>query len=263
MLKRSRVGLAQPLRAATSEDPTEAQRLMALLEAAAKTPTYDSNPKLWDELLAILNLDLCYQLTIAEVLRQGRWRKTKNPRAYIASAAVRSAQRKKLPDYFEKEFRRVPSDLPDNDAGTRMDSGAGFDLENWGGGGVYERTASGAMRYVDDSDDYDFERQIPEWLQRGEEHDSVDWETVAAHAVLKPRMACQLARVLIMRLELRIGRPEAMARASNAEEASAIEATWKWIDRNGDDRIAPLLKPEAFAKPWEVLSRVGTKRIRP
>jgi hypothetical protein len=240
MSKRSRGGL-HPLPTATSEDQTEAKRLMVLLESAAKTTTYDLNPQLWNEVLTVLNLDICYQVTIAEVLRRGTWRKAANPRAYIASAAVRSARGKRLPDYSEKEFRRVPSDEPDSDVGTRIDSGAGFDLENWGGGGVYERTASGAIRYVDSDDDGD-DRHISGWLRRGEEHDSIDWETVAAYAVLKPRTACHLARVLITRFDRRLGRPEAMARAASAEDGSAIEAAWKWIDRNADDRIAPLFK---------------------
>lgn len=237
MEKRPRV---KPQSLTGNPDPAETQRLTALLEAAAKASTYDSNPKLWDELLSALNLDICYQLTIADVLRQGRWRQAKNPRAYIASAAVRSARRKKLPDYSEKEFRRVASGDVNGDVGNRIDSAAGFDIEEWGGGGVYERTAYGAIRYVD-SDDYDL-NQIPVWLQRGNEYDAIDWETVAAYAALKPRMACQLARVLIMR-QLGIGRPEAVSRAESAkEDAKAIEAAWKWIDRNFDERIAPLFK---------------------
>jgi len=225
-------------------DQMDARRLTVLLESAAKTTAYDSNPKLWDEVLTGLNLDLRYQLTVAEVLRRGTWRKAKNVRAYIASASVRSARGKKLPDYSEKEFRRVASGNPNDDVGTHTDSGAGFDLENWGGGGVYERTASGAIRYVDSDDDGCY-REIPRWLQRGEEHDAVDWETVAAYAVLKPRMACLLARVLITRLDRRLGRPEAMARATSDKEAKAIEAAWKWIDRNADERITPLFKMHA------------------
>jgi hypothetical protein len=228
-------------------DQIDAQRLRVLLESAAKT-TYDANKKLWDEVLTVLTLDLCYQPTIAEVLRGKTWRNAANPRAYIASAAVRAARRKELPDYSEKEFRRVSSDEPNGDVGTRIDSGAGFDLEDWGGGGVYQRTASGAIRYVDSYDDVD-DRQIPGWLQRGEEHDAVDWETVAVYAVLKPRMACLLARVLIYRLDRRLGRAEAMARAENDDEAAAIEAAWKWIDRNRDDRIAPLFKMAGPPRP--------------
>jgi hypothetical protein len=238
----------QPMPTATPEDQTEEQRLMVLLESAAKAITYDLNPQLWDEVLRLLNLDVCYQITIAEVLRRGTWRRARNPRAYIASAAVRSARGKRLPDYSEKEFRRVPSDESNSDVGTRIDSGAGFDLENWGGGGVYERTASGAVRYVD-SDDDGYDRQIPGWLRRGEEHDAIDWETVAAYAVRKPKMACQLARVLIIRFDRGVSRPEAMARAASAEEASAIEAAWKWIDRYADDRIVPLFKMTAPPRP--------------
>jgi hypothetical protein len=231
-------------RAAISESQTEPPRLIALLESAAKT-TYDSSPGVWDEVLTALNLNLCYQPTIAGVLRKGTWRSAANPRAYVATAAVRSAQRERLPDYIEKEFRRVASSDP---SATLVDSATGFNLEDWGGGGVYERTATGGLRYVD-ADDDDYYRETPEWLQRGDEHDAVDWETVAAYAVLKPRMACHLARVLITRLDLRLGRPEAMSRAANADEASAIEATWKWIDRNVHDRIAPLFKMAAPPRP--------------
>lgn len=217
-----RTSLLQPVSTAISGDEPDTHQLIALLESAVHVSTYDSNPKLWDDVLTDLNLDLCYQLTVAEVLRQGRWRNAKNPRAYITSAAVRSARRKQLPDYSEKEFRRAPSDEPNSDTGTRIDSAAGFDLEEWGGGGVYKRTASGAMRYVEDAGDGDY-REIPRWLQRGNEYDTIDWETVAAYAAVKPRMACQLARTLIMRLELRIGRPAAMARGKSNDEAAAKE----------------------------------------
>lgn len=234
-------------RSATPEDQAEAQRLTALLEAAAKTASYDHNPQLWDEVLTALNLDICYQVTVAEVLRRETWRTAANPRAYVATAAVRSARGKQLPDYFEREFRRVDSDEPDSDVGTHRDSGADFDLEEWGGGGVYERTASGGLRYVDSHDgDY---RQIPAWLQRDDEYGAVDWETVAAYAVLKPRMACHLARVLIARFDLRLGRPETMARAKSDQDASAIEATWKWIDRNAKERIAPLFRTVTPPRP--------------
>jgi hypothetical protein len=97
------------------------------------------------------------------------------------------------------------------------------------------------MRWIDDGDD---EHQIPEWLQRGEEYDAVDWETVAAYAAQKPRMAPDLARTLILRFERHIGRPEAVARAWSEREGRAIAAAWKWIDRNWKDRIAPLFQAE-------------------
>jgi hypothetical protein len=210
------------------KDQRRAEHLRALLESAAGS-TYDANPGVWDALLSTLNLDLRYQVTVAEVLRKGTWRTAANPPAYIATAAVRSARGKDLPDYFEKEFRRVASSVVNDDEGVAVDSAAGFNLENWGGP-------------IDD--DY-YENRVPRWLQREGEPDTLDWETVAAYAVLKPRMACDLARTLIARLELRLGRPEAMARATNADEAAAIEAAWKWIDRNANDRIAPLFTVSA------------------
>jgi hypothetical protein len=206
---------------------------LSLFEAAAKTGSYDSDPQRWDEVLRTLNLDLRYQLAVAEVLRQGRWRTARAPSAYIASAAVRSARRKELSDYFEKKFRRVPSDKSGNSAGTHEDSlfKSLEEMEFW------------AYVYSDDGED-DRYLNIPEWLKRPHEHDAVDWETVAVYAALKPRMASLLAQVLMMRLEFRTGRPAAIASGQDHDQAAAIEAAWKWIDRNFKDRISPLFRTD-------------------
>jgi hypothetical protein len=221
-------------------------RVVSLFERALAGVVYDENRQVWDELLNTLNLKTCYQPAIARVLSEGRWRNKQNPRAYVATAAARAALSMNLLDFNERGFRRIQSsDVSDNRPTTRQSISPidGPDIiENACGGGIYERTPTGAMRWVPgDDDDY---REIQRWLQRGEEYDSVDWETVAAYAVQKPRMACSLARALIQRFEFQTGRPEAAARAESKQEASELEAAWKWIDRNWAERIAPLFRME-------------------
>ncbi len=234
--------MAKQRRSALSERKTHPKEVITVLEAAAET-TYDINPGVWDQALRALKLDSRYQPAVAKVLRQGRWRTAANPLAYVATAAVRSAHRDRLPDYTDRAFRRVASDEPNSDVGTAADSAAGFNIDEWGPGRVYVRTPTGGLTSEGDDDDDSLE--IPQWLQRGDEYDAVDWETVAAYAVLKPRMACDLARALIARLDLRLGRPEAVSRAASATEAAAIEAAWKWIDRNAQSRITLLFQMTA------------------
>ncbi|MCE5306804.1 MAG: hypothetical protein LLG20_04110 [Acidobacteriales bacterium] len=204
------------------------------------------NRQAWDEVLALLNLRTCYQPAVAKVLSEQRWRDTKNPRAYVATAAARAALSMKLLDFTDREFRRVQaSDISDRTVTTHQSISPlnGPDIiEDACGGNIYERTSGGALRWVP-GDDGDY-REIQPWLQRGEEYDSVDWETVAAYAVQKPRMACNLARALIERFEFRTGRPEAVARADGKLAGAELEAAWKWIDRNWTERIAPLFRME-------------------
>ena len=102
-----------PVKAAPS-DPC------ALFESVA-TVHYDESPADWDRALKALNLRLCYQPAVAEVLQQGRWRTAMNPGAYIATAAYRRALALKLPysvdqttepDGTTRRFQVVASDAP-------------------------------------------------------------------------------------------------------------------------------------------------------
>ncbi len=222
-------------------------RVVSIFERALAGPVYDANQQAWDEALRTLNLRPCYQPAVVKVLSENRWRSKDNPRAYVATAAARAGLSMKLLDFPEREFRRVQaSDVSESRATTLHSISPihGPDIiENACGGGIYERTATGAIRWVD-GDDGDY-RQIPSWLQRGDETDAVDWETVAVYAAQKPRMACRLAKALIQRFEFRTGRPEAIRRAKSKQEASELEAAWKWIDRCWADRITPLFRMEA------------------
>jgi hypothetical protein len=146
-----------------------------------------------------------------------------------------------LPDFIDREFRRTPYSDNRPTALQSISPVNGPDIiENECGGGIYERTPTGAIRYVDSYDDYI--REFPEWLRRGDENDCVDWETVAVYAAQKPRMAPALAEALILRFEDRIGRPAAIAAAHSAEKVHEIEAAWKWIDRNSESRLAPICR---------------------
>lgn len=221
--------------------------MVILLESVAGV-TYDSSPKLWDHILSLLNLKLAFQPAIAEILREEKWRDAENPKAYVAKAAYQLGLRMRLPDFSDRQFRRVASGDISGATATDIDSVAGFNLEEWGGGGVYEPTASGGLRYVN-FDDADFGRELPRWLQRGDENDGIDWETVAAYAVRKPSRACFLSRVLIARYSIGLSRQQAQSRASSPEEVSKIEAAWKWIDRNVADLISPLLQRTTPPRP--------------
>jgi hypothetical protein len=76
---------------------------------------------------------------------------------FLHSGAIRA--REEAAGLFGKVIPPCSS-APNDDVGTHIDSGAGFDLEDWSGGGVDERTASGAIRYVR-SDYDDYYREIP------------------------------------------------------------------------------------------------------
>jgi len=67
-------------------EPTE------LFERATGKP-YEGNEKLWNELMGVLKLPLCYVIGTQRVLQQGRWRNAKNPIGYVKSCAMRESLR--------------------------------------------------------------------------------------------------------------------------------------------------------------------------
>src|ERR1039458_839516 len=93
-------------------------------------------------------------------------------------------------------------------------------------------------------------------------------------------MVPMLGRALTLRAS-GISRPRAVAMARDKQEARAIEAAWKWIDRNWERLIVPLFHnkplPERsskfptsksckpyqadFLKPWEALARVIARHV--
>jgi hypothetical protein len=118
--------------------PAPERRVLGLADFEAVVGTvYDENRDAWETVMKALNLRLCYQPAVAEVLGQARWRTARNPRAYIATAAYRRALSMELPYWIDRvvepdgtvrRFRTVPSSAPystdpgygEDDAGNRV-----------------------------------------------------------------------------------------------------------------------------------------------
>src|ERR1017187_8727445 len=247
-----------PVKAAPS-DPC------ALFESVA-TVHYDESPADWDRALKALNLRLCYQPAVAEVLQQGRWRTAMNPGAYIATAAYRRALALKLPYYVDQvidvhpdpfggpvgvlettRFRAVPSGAPCPKSvgfGEDEEGHPYTEEERWGacGGG-----GSG------DDDGGDWENHVPGWLQppgwmirrqRWHENDGdrINWEKVAEIAVQKGYMRRFVAKALRLTYEEFVPREKAIQEERKLDSKHAMVAAYKWIDRNREHRIRPVLE---------------------
>src|SRR6202023_2025924 len=55
------------------EDLMDAKTQIDFLESASRCVRYDDAPDLWNRVIALLELGLCYQPAISKVLQQGRW----------------------------------------------------------------------------------------------------------------------------------------------------------------------------------------------
>jgi hypothetical protein len=231
----------EELTATTCEDSA-----ITLFESVSRTPNYEENRTKWDRLLRLLHLDLRYQPAVAKVLAENRWRTVRNPRAYVATAAVRQGKAMRLPDYLDSGFKVIRNGSSDPDKDHRMDVTV---------------DANGNDRPTCEQERYDnkvhaiamkdgwYDRggpNIPKWLQLDHEYDAFDWETVARHAALKPAMVRALALTLKLRYEDNLTREQAVSLSGTS--GLKIEAAWKWIDRNAKDRIAPLLRMEEAPK---------------
>jgi hypothetical protein len=63
---------------------------IAILEAVSQSPPDELNDE-WDWLLDQLGLPAALYLAVLETIKQGRWRKARNPRAYVKTVAKREA----------------------------------------------------------------------------------------------------------------------------------------------------------------------------
>ncbi len=196
----------EELTATTCEDSA-----IALFESVSRTPNYDENRTEWDRLLRFLHLDLCYQPAVAKVLAQNRWRTVRNPRAYVATAAVRQGRAMRLPDYLDSGFKviRDGSSDPDKDQGIDVAVDAnGNDRSTCKQERCDNKVHAIAMKEGWDDGDGP---NIPRWLQRDGEYDAFDWETVARYAALKPSMVRALALTMKLRYEDNLTREQAVS----------------------------------------------------
>ena len=252
-----------------------------LFDQLAKTPRQGHDAEWLRFVGEVLNLPACYVPAAQEILRQGAWRRHtgrgQNPIGYVKTATEREGLKMGLAthrhdrteprvptkdqpqkrvlesrmeelrfDRVEKRQGRVPLAVPDGvKYSDHIDQ-----LQGVGIGGMRIKTSRGTWHQGSGelADDYSH-REIPIWLQRDDEYDAVNWETVAKYAALKPRLVPSLAKALRLRLEEKIGRPAAMRAASSPKEAREIGAAWKWIDRYTETRIAPLFQLSAPPPP--------------
>jgi len=247
----------------------------SLFERALAGPIYDANQHAWDEVLDTLNLGHCYQLAVAKVLSEGRWRNSENPRAYVATAAARQALAMRLPDFRDKGIYRLPGEESKFDSGEQATRRQSISPPRYDGDReLMPDIVDGAAEICDTPSVWE---RIPEWLQHDEDADAVDWCKVAQHAARKRAMVPMLGRALTLRAS-GISRPRAVAMARDKQEARAIEAAWKWIDREWERLIVPLFHDKSlpernsklptskscrtdFLKPWEALARVLARHV--
>jgi hypothetical protein len=257
--------------------------LCALFTSVARVH-YDDNPPDWNRTLKALNLRLCYQPAVAEVLQQDRWQNSKNPRAYVATAAYRRALALELPYHVDQvkevqpdgtvksiRFRTVPSGTPcpkDPGYGEDEDGNKFTEEEGWG--------ACGADSGSGDSE-CAWESRIPGWLQprgwmlRQQRHhesdgDRVDWQKVAEIAVQKGYMRRFVAKALRLRFEEFVPLETAVREERKPEAKCAIAAAYKWIDRNKEERVGRIslvLQSETEIEAREKLYGKPTKRPNP
>jgi hypothetical protein len=268
------------------------ERVIALFDGVSDKPYYDGNESAWDPILELLNLPLCYQPAIAQVLTEGRWRGKENAKAYVATAAYRQGLKRQLKEFPNREFKVIKAGecrgdlnrsfapIEDHNHNEKISDRDGVGDSKFPNG--FPVGASGGQRHngkpvgVGDYGHGDDQRQIPGWLQHKEEPDRVDWDLVAKHAALKPNMVPALALALNLRFRDGVGRDEARRRVANVGLAHKVEAAYKWIDRKTKTRIAPLLKIQeapapdpvahterkAFTPPWEALRKASRAGVR-
>src|SRR6266481_4738158 len=76
----------------TSAAPAMTREQICTLFDSATCQAYGQNTAAWDRVLELLNFSLSLQPAVAHILQQARWRTSKDPKAYVATAAWRQYQ---------------------------------------------------------------------------------------------------------------------------------------------------------------------------
>jgi hypothetical protein len=271
--KRSARAAAAP-KAVATPGAVAAGKLAIRLFQSVKGTDYQDGESKWNAVLAFLKLPLCYQPAVQLVLATGRWKRARDPKAYVATVAYRRAIRENL---------LMHSDLDETRGRSRDEAGPVASFIRVG------RNAAGESYNYDDQvdqlnwhhgefDDYDepLGDRVPDWLSAGGKYGlAVEWARVAEYAVRKKSMASNVAKVLAF-MTCGMSRELSMETASDTEEREAIGAAWRWVDRNWKTRIVPLFhmdEPPApvvktrppkrkFRPPWEALRQVHDRDQR-
>ena len=136
------------------------------------------------------------------------------------------------------------------------------------------------LEYGDQFEDLRIEDRVPDWLRTRNGHGwQVDWVRVAQCAVRKESMLDDVAIILQM-MALGVPSDQVFEMAEDEKERKAMQAAWRWVDRNWDSRIVHLFRrvcppeaePRIVRKPtkvqvdpvpaWEAIRR-ACERSRP
>jgi len=245
---------------------------LGVLETAAKVSAEQSSA-IWMWMMQELRLGPQYFLAIREVVQQGRWRKAKNPRAYIKTGARREALKMGL--VKEDSGNLVAPGDSQNDGEKTSGEGAleylGHHYNSrdaaqgedgiWRAGAAGERDCSDPLEEHDSCRDWlasEMPRELAIVTPPTEELKAVvremnhsfegldlaarpsvrpDWNKWAAAADLDEWEK----RVLGYRL-IGIGRERALALEKDEESRKALQAAWKRFDRNGMERLREAAK---------------------
>lgn len=256
-----------------------ATQLASLLDAGCANPHYDGNERIWDPILATLNLAPCYQPAIAVVLKEGRWRDVENKRGYIATAAYRQGLKLQLREFRERDFRRVSgSRIIENEGpkGEYFESGLSKqdEFEILQHKTKFRASPRSGLAVVQE---LECKMRIPQWLQKKQQPGTVNWKKLAGHAALKREKTGALSKALEMRFAEGLSRDEAKKSVTSAAEKRQIGAAWKWIDRNLEACILPLFNLKSpppkisgkattaarrrFMPPWEAIRQACRREL--
>jgi hypothetical protein len=238
---------------------------------------YEEDEPGWNSVMELLNLPLCYQPGVAMALKGGRWKRAENPKAYVATVAFRLAIEHDLVDrpQFRTAYKKDGIDggpFSDHISNRKNEDGTEMTYE--------EQMDRLDLEFGDQFEDLRIEDRVPDWLRMRNGHGwHVDWVRVAQCAVRKGSMLDDVAIILQM-MALGVPRDQVFEMAEDEKERKAMQAAWRWVDRNWDSRIVHLFRrecppeaePRIMPKPkklqagpvpaWEAIRR-ACERSRP
>lgn len=235
--------------------------ILSLLEAAAAEP-YSGASETWGRLLELLfpkqpkDRLPHFAWAIEKILARDKWRTMANPRGYVSTGAYFRAWQTTLKEekrYFIAEHCSRP----------HVDNGPTEALADW----LHRlNTTTEAVKYhgkwvqghgLSDKDENaaKWSDNIPPWVRSDDDSISgINWGKVAAIVVPKAYMRPQVAKALRSRFDDRIPDAEALRRQRKPEARAALVAAFKWVDRNMDSRITPVIESSTEAEARAKLS---------
>jgi hypothetical protein len=227
-------------------------RVLAMLSGVAGR-FYEEDEPGWNSVMELLNLPLCYQPGVAMALKGGRWKRAENPKAYVATVAFRLAIEHDLVDrpQFRTAYKKDGIDggpFSDHISNRKNEDGTEMTYE--------EQMDRLDLEFGDQFEDLRIEDRVPDWLRMRNGHGwHVDWVRVAQCAVRKGSMLDDVAIILQM-MALGVPRDQVFEMAEDEKERKAMQAAWRWVDRNWDSRIVHLFRREC---PPEAEPRIMPK----